>query len=175
MPNPADQPTHPAPMGLRTVAVYEFAKGLAVLAAGVVALFLLHRDAQKVVEEAIHNVGLNPEWHYLRLLVDESGKFTDTRKWLFAGVAGFYALTRFIIAYGLWHELHWAEWFAVISAGVYFPFEILHFYHKQVATRLIVPFFNVLVVIYLVRVLMANRRRRKARLEAAQAKPGAGA
>jgi uncharacterized membrane protein (DUF2068 family) len=175
MPNPADQPTQRAPLGLRTVALYECAKGLLVLLAGVGALLLIHRDTQQMLVNAIHNVGLNPEWYYLHLLVDESGKLTDEKKWLFALVAGFYSLTRFIITHGLWHERHWAEWFAVISACVYFPFEVLHFIRKPMPSRLIIPIFNVLVVIYLVRVLMANRRKRKAARDAAEAKPGGGA
>jgi uncharacterized membrane protein (DUF2068 family) len=47
-----------------------------------------------------------------------------------------YAAIRLAEGYGLWLGKHWAEWLAVISAGLYLPFEISHFNRHPSNTRL---------------------------------------
>ena len=159
---------------MRTVALYECLKGLLALIAAVTLLLLIHHETMPAVVTFVHALGLNPEQHYVRLLIEKSGTLTDGNKRVLAMFAGFYALTRFVIAFGLWRERHWAEWFAVISACVYFPFEIHHIYRKPVPESFIVPILNIVVVVYLVKVLAANRRARKAALAAADPPAGSG-
>ena len=55
---------------------------------------------------------------------------TDARLWLLAAAATAYALVRGVEAYGLWFERRWAEWFALVSAGLYVPVEIFELWHE---------------------------------------------
>jgi uncharacterized membrane protein (DUF2068 family) len=152
---------HKAPFGLRTVAIFEFVKGFIVLVAGIGCLALLHTDVQAKAESFVRWLRIDPAWHYSQLFFEEASKVTDTRLLLGAGFAVVYAAIRFAETYGLWHERHWAEWFAVISAGLYIPFEVYHLWHRPSPITALVFLFNVLIMLYLGRLLAAQHRRKK--------------
>ncbi len=153
---------HKAPAGLRWVAIYEFVKGLLFVAIALGALSLVHKDVDDAARYILKTFHLDPAWHYSKLFIEESSKFTDTRLRLAALIAGSFAIIRIVDAYGLWHERPWAEWFAVISAGVYVPVEIYHLCRKPSLTIVIVLVVNIAIIVYLGRILMANHKRRKA-------------
>ncbi|MDB6111220.1 MAG: uncharacterized protein JWR69_2970 [Pedosphaera sp.] len=153
---------HKAPFGLRTVAIFEFVKGFVVLVAGFGCLTLLHTDVQAKAESIVHWLRIDPAWRYAQIFFEEASKVTDTRLLLGAGFAVIYAVIRFVETYGLWHERHWAEWFAVISAGLYIPLEIYHLWHRPSPLAGIVFLTNVIIVVYLGRLLAAQHRRKKA-------------
>ncbi|HZV33272.1 MAG TPA: DUF2127 domain-containing protein, partial [Verrucomicrobiae bacterium] len=72
---------HRAPLGLRTVAIFEFAKGMIVLLAGLGLLSLIHHDAQAVAEDIVRRLHLNPAHQYPRIFIDFAGHLTDARLW----------------------------------------------------------------------------------------------
>lgn len=158
---------HKAPLGLKTVAIFEIVKGVIILVVGMGLLSLVHHDVQADAERILHSLRLDPAWHYSKIFIEASARLTDTRLRLIAFAALGYALIRFVEAYGLWHELHWAEWFAVISAAIYLPVEIYHFSRRPDFVRAALFFFNLLIVIYLARIL-ANNHRKKMQEKAAQ-------
>jgi uncharacterized membrane protein (DUF2068 family) len=156
----AETPVHPhkAPLGLRTVALFELAKGVFVLLIGVYLLSLVHKDIEAEAANLLHIVRADPAWHISRLFLETAGRLSDHRLRLFALIAAVYCLVRMVEAFGLWHELHWAEWFAAISAGLYLPVEVYHVViHINVFN---VTFFlaNIVLMIYLCRILTANHR-----------------
>ena len=113
-----------AAAGVRAVAVFEGTKGLLVLAAGFGLLSLLHRDVQSLAEEAVRRLHLNPAHHYPEIFIRAAGRLEDSRLvWLASGAFA-YAAFRLVEAFGLWHERPWAEWLAIVSAGLYLPVEI---------------------------------------------------
>jgi len=77
---------------------------------------------------------------------------------------------RLVEGYGLWNGKHWAEWFAVISAGIYLPLEFQHFAHHASPVNASVILFNIVIILYLARLLNQQRAERHA---AAQAKAAA--
>jgi len=109
---------------LRVIAAYEAAKGLLVLLTGFGALALLHRDVQRIAEQLVAHLHLNPAKRFPKIFLDAAAGVTDGRLWLLAGLAAVYALVRFVEAYGLWRQRRWAEWFAALSAAIYVPFEV---------------------------------------------------
>lgn len=109
--------------GIRSVALFEAAKGAFVLLAGFGLLALVHRDLQHVADEVVRRLHLNPARHYPRIFLAAAGKVTDPRLWLLAGAALLYAVMRFAEAYGLWRERRWAGWFAVATGALYVPLE----------------------------------------------------
>jgi uncharacterized membrane protein (DUF2068 family) len=152
---------HKAPVGLRTVALFEFIKGFAWLIGGGYCLTLLHADVQTRVEHLLHFLHVDPAWGFAKLCIGAAARATDHRVAV-AIIAAISAVVRFVEAYGLWHERHWAEWFAVLSAGVFLPVEVYHLRpHHFTNFTLLVFVINVVVVIYLARLLAAEHHRRK--------------
>jgi uncharacterized membrane protein (DUF2068 family) len=151
-----------APFGLRTVAVFEFAKGLLVLLAGMGLLALIHRDAQVVAENFVRHFHLNPAHRYPQIFIHTAKDLTDARLWWLSLAALIYSTVRFVEAYGLWHERAWAEWFAIISAGLYLPVEIYEFLQKPNVVRGLVFIVNLGIVLYLAWLLAVNHRKRVA-------------
>jgi uncharacterized membrane protein (DUF2068 family) len=136
---------------LRTVAVFEAAKGLLVLMLGFGLISLLHRNIQQMAQQLIAHFNLNPEHHYSRIFIDLAGQLNDGRLWLLAGFALLYTVVRFIEAFGLWHARPWAEWFAALSGGIYIPFELHELWHRPsliTAATLLVNLAIVLLMIY---------------------------
>ncbi len=104
--------------GLRSVALFEAAKGTLVILAGFGMVSIVHRNSQQLAEHLVRHLHLNPAKHYPHIFIDAAGRLDDVHIWLLAGGAFLYSLVRFIEAYGLWHSRVWAEWFAILSGAV---------------------------------------------------------
>ena len=149
---------------LRAVALFEAAKGVLVVLAGLGALSVIdHRDAQRLAEELVGHLHLNPASHYPRIFIDAAESLTDARLWLLAALAAAYASGRFVEAYGLWRGKRWAQWFAAVCGGIYIPFELHHLFKD--ATWLS---FGALLVNVLIVGLMVNALRRQPVTEGAR-------
>src|SRR5438105_2507687 len=163
-----DQPHHP-PIGLRSIAFFETAKGALVLAAACGLLSLRHTDLHAATDAFLLRHGINPETHYMRLFIEGVARATNHHVGEIAAVGLVYAAVRFIEAFGLWREKHWAEWFAVISAGIYLPLELTHFGRHPSLFNAGVILVNMLIILYLATLLGQQRLQRQMRMaQAAQ-------
>ena len=132
--------------GLRIVAMFEAAKGAVVILAGLGLLALIHRDAQKVAESIVRHLHLNPAMHFPRIFLDAAAAMTNTRLWVLAMTAFLYAVIRFVEAYGLWRKQVWAEWFGILSGGLYLPVEIYQLAIKVTVVKVSILVVNIIVV-----------------------------
>ena len=148
--------------GLRTVAVVETLKGVAVVALCFVLLSLLHKNLDTVVDHLTEWLRLNPDSRVADWFYELADRTTGRGIWTAVTVGLAYATCRFVEGYGLWHERHWAEWFAVISGAIYVPFELVALITHPHWVRFVVLMVNVLVALYILRILMENRRERYA-------------
>ena len=144
--------------GIRAVAVFEAAKGTVVIVAGLGLLSLLHRDAQHAAETIVRHLHLNPARHYPRVFIEATVRTTDSRLLLLAGGAFAYSAVWFIEAYGLWRLRPWAEWFAILSGGLYLPQEIYELLRHPTPLRAAILIGNAAIVGYLIHVRLAARR-----------------
>jgi uncharacterized membrane protein (DUF2068 family) len=135
--------------GLRVVAVFEGAKGVLVLVTGFGLLAFIHRDLHNAAEEIVRHFHLNPAHRYPKIFLDAAARVTDTRLWFLALSAFLYAVVRFVEAFGLWHRKRWAEWFGVLSGGIYIPVELFEVVHRLSWARLTVLTVNLVIVAYL--------------------------
>jgi uncharacterized membrane protein (DUF2068 family) len=135
--------------GVRTVAIFEAAKGGLVLAVGLGLLTLLNRDVEVIAEHLVRLSHLNPASRYPHIFLDAASHVTNGRLWAFAAAAGLYSIVRGIEAYGLWKELRWAEWFALISGGLYVPVEIYEMFHRFTWLKGAVLASNLAIVAYM--------------------------
>ena len=154
-------PSQP-PLALRCIAVFEAAKGLLVLAATGGLISLRHTDLHAAADAFLLRHGVNPERHYTRLFIESMAKATNHHVGQLAALGFAYALIRLVEGYGLWQGKHWAEWFAVISAGIYLPLEFQHFAHHATFLNAAVILFNIVVILYLAKLLKQQRAQRHA-------------
>lgn len=144
--------------GLRVVAVFEGAKGGLVLVTGLGLLAFIHRDLHNAAEEVVRHFHLNPAHHYPRIFLDAAARVTDTQLWLLAFSALLYVVVRFIEAFGLWHRKLWAQWFGVLSGGIYIPVELFEVVRRLSWPRLTILSVNLAIVAYLGYSLMIQGR-----------------
>jgi uncharacterized membrane protein (DUF2068 family) len=142
--------------GLRIVALFEGAKGLLVLLAGFGLLSFIHKDIHEAAMRLVRHIHLNPASHYPRIFLDLTERVNDTGLWSMAVAAAMYSLVRLVEAVGLWMKKGWAEWFAVLTGGMYIPLEICEVYRAVTWPRVTVLVVNVVVVSYLLSILVRN-------------------
>ncbi len=142
--------THTDLKGLRAVAIFEAAKGSLVILAATGLLTMLHRDVGAIAEDLVRRLHLNPDHHVPHAFVQAAHHMTDARLWAIAGGAVAYATVRFIEAYGLWHALVWAEWFALLSGLLYLPWEIYNIIVRPSPLHFGVLAINVAIVLYMI-------------------------
>ena len=163
------EPVNRLPIGLRTIALFEGAKGVLALAAVCGLLSLRHTDLHAATDAFLLRHRIDPERHYTRLFIESVARATHHHTGQIAVFGLAYALIRLAEGYGLWGGKHWAEWFAVISAGLYLPWELLHFTrHPRPFTAGII-LFNFALIWYLAR-LLARQRAERHRLATARLK-----
>jgi uncharacterized membrane protein (DUF2068 family) len=135
---------------LRLIALFKLAKAGIMIAVGVGALKLLHRDVASAAEHWIELLRLDPNNHYIDAALEKASNITpDKIKALGLGsliYAGLF-LTEGI---GLWLEKRWAEWFTVIITSSLVPIEIYEIVHRATPVKIAVFLINVAIVVYLV-------------------------
>ena len=106
------------------MSLFEAGKGLLVFSLALLLSTFVHRDLPGIVAEFRTRWHLDPSGHIPELAKMLMHDLTGSRLHLLIMLAAIYALMRFVEAYGLWFEKRWAEWFALVSGGVYLPVEI---------------------------------------------------
>jgi uncharacterized membrane protein (DUF2068 family) len=155
-PTPAARGDAASP-GLRAVAVFEGAKGVLVLGAGLGLVAVAHRGAQAVAEAIVREMHLNPARRYPRIFVETAGHVGRSDLWLLAFGALVYATLRFIESFGLWRGRAWAQWLGIVSGGMYLPAEVYELARHATAARALTFAANVAVVAYLAWVRYTSR------------------
>jgi len=158
-------------LGLRTIALYEAAKGLIVLLAGSGLLLLVHRDVQAMAERLVSHLHLDPARRYPRIFLHLVTEATPGRLRFLAVGALAYAVIRFAEAWGLWRERRWAEWLGLVTGIFYVPFEARALLLHRHLESLVALAINLVIVVYLA---LRLREGGGARAEAGEAGNGAG-
>jgi uncharacterized membrane protein (DUF2068 family) len=144
--------------GIRTVALFEAFKGIIVLLAGFALLRLVHGELQLIADHIDKHLHLNPARHNPHIFLDAIAGISDSRIRYLAVFAFLYSVVRFVEAYGLWNYKTWAEWFAIISGGIYIPFEIIGLFKHATITKGSVFLINLFIVLYLLYVRLFLRK-----------------
>lgn len=157
-----DEPSSPRRRAIRSVALFEAAKGAVVLLAATGLLALVHHDLAEMAAALVQHTHLNPASRYPRILLDAVAHLQHLRLWWLALGACAYSALRFLEAWGLYRERPWAEWLAAVSGGIYIPFEIANVVHERSALSVLLLVANAAVLAVMVWAL-AGRRARSAR------------
>jgi uncharacterized membrane protein (DUF2068 family) len=151
-------------IALRTVALFEAAKGLVVLLLGLGVLRLMHKNLDAFAEQLIRFLHVTPGGRLSNLFVTAAGRTTDKNLWAIAAAAMVYAIVRFAEAFGLWRDREWAEWFALLSGSMYLPWELYSLLRHPHLIKWVVLTINLAIVLYMLvlRVQAAKSRGRQA-------------
>lgn len=131
---------------LRTVALMEFAKGVAVLAA---AISLYWLDPTDVVGGFLDFLHISPDHHVAQILLRSADMLGNASMWWIILIACIYSALRFAEAIGLWRARPWAEWIALVSGAMYIPFEVLKIAHRVSWFHVSILLINVAVVAFM--------------------------
>ena len=142
--------------GLHIVALFEGAKGLLVLIAGFGLLSFIHQDIHEAAVRLVKHIHLNPASHYPQIFLDLTESINDSKLWSIAIAAAMYFVVRMVEAVGLWLRKSWAEWFAVLTGGMYIPVEMFEVSRSVTWPRVTVLIVNLGIVSYLLFVLIKN-------------------
>lgn len=146
---------------LQAVAAFEFFKGIFVMVMGVCALALVHKDVWLYAESLLALFHINTDRRSAQLFLDFADNVTDARLWAAARIAFAYAALRFTEAYGLWKYRTWAEWVALVSGALLLPLEVRELFRSVTFLRCALFFGNLAVVLFMLYVILCNRRDRR--------------
>jgi uncharacterized membrane protein (DUF2068 family) len=147
--------------GIRIVACFEGAKGLLVLLVGLGLLEFIHKDLHLVGEQIVRQFHLNPARHYPRIFIDAINNLTDGQLLAMAFSALLYSAVRFVEAIGLWLQRQWAEWFGLLTGGLYIPVELFEITRRITWPKVTVLIVNAGVVGYLGYILYKSGQNQK--------------
>ncbi|MBY4898577.1 DUF2127 domain-containing protein [Cupriavidus sp. AU9028] len=146
------------PVGLRGIALFEAAKGVAVLVAGAGIAAFWHRDAQAFAEAIVARLHLNPGSKVPGIFLSIASNPDDPRLWAIGASALVYVAMRLAEAYGLWHDRTWAQWLGVWSGAIYIPLELYEAAVHPTLLHIGLAIANAAIVAYLAANLARERR-----------------
>jgi uncharacterized membrane protein (DUF2068 family) len=153
--------SHSHKTGLRSLAILEGSKGLLAIVGALIIFSFAHKDLSDVAEHVLSVLHVNPGSRFAEAVFRAADKATAEQILLVGFGVLMYAAVRFIEALGLWRQRDWAEWFAMLSACLYLPWEIYeilsHFRWLKAAILVI----NVIVIVYLAFVIWHSRQESK--------------
>jgi len=134
---------------VRLIALFKLLKAALLIAVGMSALHLLHKDIASVVGHWVAVLGLDPGNRYVARALQKFADLTPT-KIKSLGVVSFIYTGLFLTeGIGLWLLKRWAEWFSVILTTSLIPVEIYEIHRHPSALKCLVLILNVAVVGYL--------------------------
>jgi uncharacterized membrane protein (DUF2068 family) len=152
---------------LRTIAIFEVAKGLAAIIASIGLLNMTHQNVHHVTTWLINSFHLDSDAHYFKSLFDYTDLLNNDDLHLIVLMACGYSAIRFAEGYGLWRNRTWAEWLAAVSGAIYLPIEISHLIKHISIINIAVLATNLAIVAYMIYRLRWRRKEALKRLDLA--------
>jgi uncharacterized membrane protein (DUF2068 family) len=134
---------------VRLIAVFKLLKSALLIAVGMSALHLLHKDVATVLEHRVTMLGLDPGNRYVDRAVQKFANLTPQKIKSFGVVSFIYAGLFLTEGIGLWLVKRWAEWFSVIITTSLIPFEVYEIHRHASSIKCLVLILNIAVVTYL--------------------------
>lgn len=136
--------------GLLLIAAFKLLKAIALIAVGIGALKLLHKDVAAVIEHWANAFRVDPHNRYLYWLLEKSGKVDDKRlKELSIGTF-VYAGIFLTEGAGLALRKRWGEYFTIIVTGSFLPLEFYEVFRHATTSNVVAVLLNLAVVVYLI-------------------------
>ena len=143
---------------VRLIALFKLLKGALLIALGVAALKLLHKDVASLVENWVGVLGFDQNSRFVGRALLTAAALTPSRvRELIVGsfLYGGLFLTEGI---GLWLLKRWAMWFTVIITCSFLPLEIYELARRPSAGKVGILVVNLVFAVYLARRIQDERR-----------------
>jgi len=141
---------------------FKILEGLLFVLLGLGVVRLLHRDIGDVLLRAAMALRLDPESHFVNILLDKVELLTPHKMRLISEGIFLKAGLDFVEGIGLAMEKTWAEWLTIGLTASFLPWEIFELAKHFTWVKVGITLLNVLVLIYLLWVqrlrLRAHRR-----------------
>jgi uncharacterized membrane protein (DUF2068 family) len=133
------------------IGAFKIVKGLLLVATGIGALRLLHKDVAQVIAHWIEVLRVDPDNRYIHALLTRALNISDrTLKEISAGTLTYAAL--FLTeGGGLLFRKRWAEYFTIIVTTSLLPIELYELIRHPTVAKTVVILVNVAIVAYLAR------------------------
>lgn len=136
-------------LGIRVIALFEGGKALLMLVALLIFILDFHLNAHALAETLVGRLHINPQGHYVSLLLKVAESFNGGELVAACVCALMYCVIKFSEAIGLWNQRPWGRTLGVASIGVLIPYEVYALFHQYTHFKLIVLIINVCIVLYL--------------------------
>jgi uncharacterized membrane protein (DUF2068 family) len=145
--------------GLLLIAVFKLFKALILLAVGIGALNLMHKDVAAELERWIELFRGDPHNHYIHWVLEKLS-ILDARRLKELSVGTFFYSALYLTeGIGLALRKRWAEYFTIVSTSLFIPLEIYELAKRVTLAKGIVMLVNAGIVAYLVMDLCRNTKK----------------
>jgi uncharacterized membrane protein (DUF2068 family) len=145
--------------GLVLIAAFKLGQALLFAALGVGALKLLHKDVGDLLKRLAEHPHFNPESRLINFLLARSSLFNDRLLRRIGEVVFIYAGLDLVEGIGLYLEKTWAEYLTLAITASFLPWEVFEIFHRLTLIRVSLLTVNVLVFVYLLKMVLAHGKR----------------
>jgi len=135
------------------IAAFKLLKGLALIAVGIGALHLLHKDVAEVADQWVNAFRVDPHNRYIIWLLAKLSNVNDHKLRELSVGTFIYAAVFLTEGTGLALHKRWAEYFTIITTSSFLPLEVYEIVHHATIAKGVALVINIAVVVYLVREL----------------------
>jgi uncharacterized membrane protein (DUF2068 family) len=135
-------------------------RGLLLIAAGIYLLAHTGSNFGSIANHLARAIELDPRRPFIRHLVARLGRLRRHEIALFGAAALAYGGLELVEGGGLFLRKRWAEWLTVVATTLLIPVELYELIRKPSALKAGGLIVNVVIVLYLVRVVRRKDRRR---------------
>jgi uncharacterized membrane protein (DUF2068 family) len=143
------------------IAVYKLLQALLFVAIGVGALRLLHKDIDDVLMRVAHDLRFNTESRFVDFVLERASLLNDPLLRRIGFGAFCYAAIGILEGIGLYLEKAWGEYLTLIITASFLPIEVMEILRRLTMPRVTILIVNVLVLIYLTKMVIDRQRRPK--------------
>ncbi len=135
---------------LLLIALFKLLKGAALIAVGIGAVKLLHRDVAESVTEWVNFLRVDPDNRLIHGLLTRVLRVSPNQLKALSAGTFVYAGLLLTEGTGLLLRKRWAEYFTIITTGALIPLEVYEMTRHLTAGKIVVLLVNVAIVVYLV-------------------------
>lgn len=143
---------------LELIAAYKILQAVLLVAVGVGALRLIHKDLADMLTQFAIALHRDPEGQLVSFLIDKVSLLTDQRLRQIGLFMFFYAGLGLLEGIGLMMEKVWAEYLTALITASFLPIEIFELIHRVTPIRVGLLVVNLAVLAYLVAHLIRQKR-----------------
>jgi uncharacterized membrane protein (DUF2068 family) len=151
---------HPHNRWLVLIAAYKALQAGLFVLIGFGALHLLHKDAADELADLAGYLHFNSEWRLVDFILDKAELLNDPLLRRIGAAAFSYAGLSLAEGIGLYLEKAWGEYLTLAITASFLPWEIFEIAHRLTLTRVGLLAINILVLLYLSKLVVELRRER---------------